>query len=99
MKQAQYTKHFPNKYNDHTNFDTNRFPIYGRRRTYIEVMKNGSKLDNRNLLVLFDEHINVETCNYSKSVKYLFKYVHKGSDRAITIVENNELTTDSDEIK
>ena len=68
--------------------------------------KNGPSLDNkyvvpynRDLLVQFNAHINVEVCNYSRSVKYLFKYVHKGSDRAITIVENNELTTDSDEIK
>ena len=82
------------------------FPIYRRRDTGIGVTKNGAKLDNRyvvpynrNLLVQFDAHINVETCNYSKSVKYLFKYVHKGSDRAITIIENNEITTDRDEIK
>ena len=68
----------------------------GEGTQVLELQKNGAKLDNRyvvpynrNLLVQFDAHINVETCNYSKSVKYLFKYVHKGSDRAITIIENN----------
>ena len=72
------------------------FPIHRRRNTGIGVTKNGAKLDNKyvvpyntNLLVQFDAHINVETCNYSKLVKYLFKYVHKGSNRVITIIENN----------
>ncbi|XP_049362072.1 uncharacterized protein LOC125826778 [Solanum verrucosum] len=106
MKQGKCTKHFPKKYNGRTNFDSDGFPIYMRRDTSIEVKKNGASLDNRyvvtynrDLLVQFDAHINVEVCNYARSVKYLFKYVHKGSDRATTIIESIGTPTENDEIK
>ncbi len=35
---------------------------------------------NMNLLVKFDTHLNVELCNRSRSMKYVFKYVNKGLD-------------------
>ncbi|XP_049392501.1 uncharacterized protein LOC125856887 [Solanum stenotomum] len=80
MKQGKCTKYFPKKYNDRTNFDSDGFLIYMRRKTGIEVKKNRASLDNRNvvpynrdLLVQFDAYINVEVCNYARSVKYLFK--------------------------
>ena len=43
--------------------------------------------------------MNVEVCNYSRSVKYLFKYVHKGSDRATTIIESTDTRKVNDEIR
>ena len=103
MRQMKCTKHFPNKYNDKTTFYG--FPIYKTRNTGIEVNKNDPCLDNRyvvpynrNLLVQFDAHLNVETCNYSKSVKYLFKYVHKGCARETSIIESTNSTNDKYEI-
>ncbi|KAH9698190.1 ATP-dependent DNA helicase [Citrus sinensis] len=72
----------------------------------IHVEKKGVFLDNRyvvpyhrNLIVKFDAHINVEICNYSRSVKYLFKYVHKGSDRTTATMESIDTTQEMDEIK
>lgn len=39
-------------------------------------------LYNRHFLLKFNAHINVEWCNQTHFVKYLFKYVSKGHDRA-----------------
>jgi hypothetical protein len=50
---------------------------------------HGVELDNRwvvlhnvHLSTKYDAHINVEVCNNIRAVKYLFKYVYKGHDRA-----------------
>ncbi|KAH9703708.1 helitron like n domain-containing protein [Citrus sinensis] len=106
MMQDKCTKHFPKKFNDQTTVDTNGFIVYKRRNTGIHVEKKGVFLDNRyvvpyhrNLIVKFDAHINIEICNYSRSVKYLFKYVHKGSDRTTATMESIDTTQEMDEIK
>ncbi|XP_031266003.1 uncharacterized protein LOC116124426 [Pistacia vera] len=77
--------------------------------------KKGIKLDNRfvvsynrNILVKYDAHINIEICNQHRSIKYLFKYVNKRLDRKRVSmeIENNgqqnnqcEILQDKDEIK
>uniref|UniRef100_A0A803NJP1 ATP-dependent DNA helicase n=1 Tax=Cannabis sativa TaxID=3483 RepID=A0A803NJP1_CANSA len=106
MMKDKCTKHFLKKFNDKTTIDTDSFPIYKRRDTGIRVEKKNILLDNRyvvpyhrNLIVKFDAHINVELCNYSRSIKYLFKYVHKGSDRTTATVESIDNTEGIDEIK
>ncbi|XP_075208651.1 uncharacterized protein LOC142315251 [Anomaloglossus baeobatrachus] len=54
------------------------------------------KIDNRwvvpyNPLLskIFQAHINVESCNSVKSIKYICKYVHKGSDQAVFELQKN----------
>ena len=42
---------------------------------------------NRYLSRLEDTHVNVECCFTIGSVKYLFKYVHKGHDRATFAID------------
>ncbi|XP_062106743.1 uncharacterized protein LOC133818070 [Humulus lupulus] len=106
MMQDRCTKHFPKKFNDQTTIGTDGFPVYKRRNTGIHVEKKGVLLDNRyvvpyhrNLIVKFDAHINVEVCNCSRSVKYLFKYGHKGSDRTTATMESIDTAKEIDEIK
>ncbi|GBP95553.1 hypothetical protein EVAR_67759_1 [Eumeta japonica] len=41
----------------------------------------------------FGTHINVESCNSVKSIKYICKYVNKGSDQAAFIVEDLDEVT------
>jgi hypothetical protein len=42
---------------------------------------------NRDMLVKFDSHINIEWCNMSRLVKYPFKYIHKGVDYVCGILK------------
>ena len=42
----------------------------------------------------YDSHINVEIVHSTKCVKYLYKYITKGQDRAIfSLNENDEVDT------
>ena len=89
MKDKKCSKNFPKSFQDETITDDFGFTIYRRRNDGRHVVKNGVKLDNRNvvpynmdLLKKYNAHINVEWCNKSNMIKYLFKYVTKGSDRA-----------------
>jgi hypothetical protein len=42
---------------------------------------------NLHLTTKYHTHINMEICSSISVVKYLYKYVYKGPDRAIVVVE------------
>ena len=82
------TKNFPKKYNNETFFDDKGYLHYRRRQRNISARKGQMKLDNgyvvpynRDLCLAFEAHINVEYCGWSMLIKYLFKYISKGTDR------------------
>ena len=43
---------------------------------------------------MFQAHINVESCQSVKSIKYICKYVYKGSDQAVFGLEGNQQNHD-----
>ncbi|CAN1249082.1 ATP-dependent DNA helicase pif1 [Linum perenne] len=86
--EGKCTKHFPKKYCSQTTFDEDGFPRYRRRENGSFVTANNITVDNRfvvpynrYLLLRFQAHINLEFCNKSRSIKYLFKYINKPPDR------------------
>ncbi|XP_057455303.1 uncharacterized protein LOC130746629 isoform X1 [Lotus japonicus] len=88
MVYGKCSKFFPKKFQESTIIDEDGYPIYKRRDTGVYVEKKGIRMDNSyvvpynpQLLMLYNGHINVEYCNKSNAIKYLFKYVSKGPDR------------------
>ncbi|RCV30729.1 hypothetical protein SETIT_6G118500v2, partial [Setaria italica] len=74
-------KRYPRPLCDSTSQGKDSYPIYRRR-------DNGWVIPyNPCLLHTFNCHINVEACSSIKSVKYLFKYIYKGHDRASVAVK------------
>lgn len=99
------SKGYPKKFANSSSRDEKGFPLYRRRRNGYQGEKfvNGKqiRIDNSNvvpynpyLLQKYDCHINVEVCSTIASVKYLFKYIHKGGDRACVDIRN-----ESNEVK
>ncbi|PWZ26234.1 ATP-dependent DNA helicase PIF1 [Zea mays] len=104
---ASCKNHYPRPFSDATLQGKDSYPVY-RRRDYGRKEKvRGCELDNRwvvpynpYLLRLFNCHINVEACGSIKAVKYLFKYIYKGHDRAYVVMRDASKTDDDvDEIK
>ncbi|XP_019161444.1 PREDICTED: uncharacterized protein LOC109158079 [Ipomoea nil] len=91
MVKGRCSKHYPKRFVECSTFDDDGYPLYRRRENGRTITKNGISLDNRyvvphnrHLLLKYKAHINVEWCNQSRSIKYLFKYVNKGHDRVTT---------------
>ncbi|XP_057432714.1 cation/H(+) antiporter 15-like [Lotus japonicus] len=93
-----------------TTIDEEGYPKYRRRNTRVSVTKKDTVMDNTyvvpynpGLLVRYQAHINVEYCNKSNSIKYLFKYVNKGPDRVSVEISNRDKDSNKekgvDEIK
>nr|XP_017245432.1 PREDICTED: uncharacterized protein LOC108217092 [Daucus carota subsp. sativus]XP_017245433.1 PREDICTED: uncharacterized protein LOC108217093 [Daucus carota subsp. sativus] len=89
MKNLKCIRHFPKKYCSRTIFDESGFPVYMRRKQNITVKVRKAELDNqwvvsynRDLLVKYQCHMNIEICCHARSIKYLFKYCLKGHDTA-----------------
>ncbi|KAK9740538.1 hypothetical protein RND81_03G042900 [Saponaria officinalis] len=92
MVDGKCSKHFPKKFTNNTTIDSGGYP-------------NGSFLDNRHvvpynpyLLLRYRAHINIEWCNQTRSVKYLFKYVNKENDRVTAAVSHGRDEGETNEL-
>nr|XP_028954994.1 uncharacterized protein LOC114823729 [Malus domestica] len=98
MKENKCSKKFPKPFTSETTFSDDGFVAYKRRDIEnLFVLKKGIKLDNafvvpynRELLLNYQAHINVESCCQSTLIKYLFKYITKGVDRARAVFEDEK---------
>ena len=88
MKDGKCTKGFPKPLANDTQFSVDGYPLYKRYHRHTVFVRNHTLNDqnvvpyNEYLLAKYDCHINVEVCTTVKSVKYIFKYIHKGHDCA-----------------
>ncbi|CAF1801401.1 unnamed protein product [Brassica napus] len=104
MENNVCTKKYPRPYNNNTSIDKSGYVLYRRRRNDdASTVKAGAVLDNTfvvphniKLLKKYEAHINVEWCNRTSAVKYLFKYITKGVDRETTVIENGNTSATSD---
>lgn len=105
MREGRCQKRYPKSMVPETIHGEDSYPQY-RRRTVAQgghaaslpVRGQETTIDNRwvvphspILLKMFDAHINVEFCHSVKAIKYICKYIHKGSDQAVFAVANDEI--------
>ncbi|GFU40418.1 putative DNA helicase [Trichonephila clavipes] len=102
MSDGKCTKRYPRKLVSDTITGNDGYPLYSRRsvedggKSVVPKVRNiDIEVDNRWIVPYspllsktFKAHINVEYCNSVKSIKYICKYVNKGSDMAVFGVGN-----------
>ncbi|XP_075465454.1 uncharacterized protein LOC142499645 [Ascaphus truei] len=106
MKDSKCTKKYPKPFIADTQSGDDGYPQYRRRAPtdsgYTAAMTiRGNKhiqVDNKwvvpycpLLCKIYNAHINVEYCNSVKLIKYICKYVNKGSDMAIFRITNEHI--------
>lgn len=108
MVDGKCSKRYPRDLTNETRTGNDGYPQYRRRKpnfgghTATIRMRNGEmEIDNRWIVPYspllsktFQAHINVEYCNSVKSIKYICKYVNKGSDMAVFGVTDQNTAPD-----
>lgn len=103
------TKRYPRNFIDETQSGEDGYPVYRRKSPNIGGNKIILKVRGRMLTIdnkwvvpyspilcrSFNAHINVEYCHSVKAIKYICKYINKGSDQATISVgkTHNEIET------
>lgn len=97
------SKHFPREFQSQTMIQADGYPFYRRRNNgqeFIRYNEQGEiikRADNRwvvpynpYLCWRYKAHINVEICASVRAIKYIHKYIYKGSDRITIEVQNKD---------
>ena len=95
------SKQFPKDYQQDTILEVDSYPLYKRRINdsvcVKEYGRNKIPIDNRFVVpynpylpMKYNAHINVEVCNTVMAVKYLYKYIYKGYDKAMIDLNPDE---------
>jgi hypothetical protein len=101
-EEGKCIKGYPKEFQNTTQNNEDGYPLYRRRDDGSVVHRNGHWFDNKDVVPYnsylaqkYNAHINVEICSSVKSVKYLFKYVHKGCDMInaalVDSIQNDEI--------
>ncbi|GBL75682.1 hypothetical protein AVEN_154992-1 [Araneus ventricosus] len=99
------TKRYPSHFLEETQTVQEVYPLYRRWCSQDEgftanISFRGSEVSVDNTWILpycplltkiINAHINVEYCNSEKSIKYVYKYVSKGSDMAAFELTSGEI--------
>lgn len=97
MKENKCMNRYPRELIKETQTDKDSYPLYRRRKTedggysvHLSIGNKQVEIDNKWIVPyspilskMFNAHINVEMCNSVKSIKYICKYLYKGSDMAV----------------
>ncbi|XP_049826254.1 uncharacterized protein LOC126266393 [Aethina tumida] len=110
MMDGKCLKRYPRTLISETITGNDGYPLYRRRSTadngrltIVKINQQDIEIDNRWIVPYspilsktFKAHINVESCHSVKSIKYICKYVTKGSDMAVIGIgaenSNDEVT-------
>lgn len=100
MLNGSCSKKYPRPFSKDTHTADDGYPQYRRRAPSdggVSLEINRVKIDNQWVVPynpvlshIFMDHIKVELCNFVKSIKYICKYVNKGSDQAAFCLENEQ---------
>ncbi|XP_058799201.1 uncharacterized protein LOC131668782 [Phymastichus coffea] len=101
MVNNKCSKEFPKEFQNENIMDKTGYPHYQRSNNGItHELLNGHVVNNRwivpycrELLEMFDCHINVEIVSSVRVVKYLYKYIYKGHDAATVTIGNENVST------
>ena len=92
------SKGYPKQFIEDTQSSADGYPLYKRTNNGMIFCSRGVNIDNRSVVPYnpklckkYNAHINVEICSSITAVKYLYKYVYKGHDKALIQLVNNNL--------
>jgi hypothetical protein len=95
MKDGKCTGLYPRPYSEHTSTDNNGYPVYQRRDDGVTSTRNNHTFTNQDIVPYnlyltqkYNCQINVDIATSITAVKYLYKYIYKGHNRASVSVES-----------